>query len=212
MFKKFFIFIAILGAHLATHAAEIRYESITPLKGNYSSFRDAWDKTGQFCFEIGNGEERCFTISQMAEVKLRHQGEWSKAEHDQKYIEGLSPEARANAEGFYKLYVRYLSFGPHSEFIVHVFYLKEGTPGASERGSQTIFAYGKQNEIEAMSFSGTMEYIGAIIKAATSVPVADAGSVEKLHAQIAKMHTPMLKVAEETVKIFGGQIPLQNPR
>lgn len=121
-------------------AAELQHRPIEALKENFSSFREAWDRTGQFCFKEGVGKT-CLDLTRMGEVKVRDKGQT---------LLQLSPSAEAAAKNFDKLYIRYLSVGAGNQFAVHIFF-----------DSKTIFAFGRIDGtvavVDAFSYSSEVE-------------------------------------------------------
>lgn len=190
-------------------AEEVKYTPVQPLADQQLSLRQTWDKTGQFCYlEDGAKEKKCLTISQMGEIKIRDKGDWSQAAQDQSYIEQLSPEEKATAGGFYKLYVRYLAFGNSNQFAVHIFFLNRPGTNGKEDLSQTIFEFGSVNagndvQVDSMSFSNGLETVGAILGAGISLSASGVKPTDAtVYAEIVKANLPLLMVGAKMVKVF----------
>lgn len=216
MRSVFFLLLLTIFAGNAALAGEVTYSQIEATKGNFKSFRDAWDKTGQFCFKAETVAESCFNIDKMGEVKVRAQGKWSTDPKDLLYIEALSEDARRAAEEYETFYVRYLAIDSAQKFVVHAFY-------SGFIGTQTMFLMGRidrgQADVSSISFSSRSEYDGAIALsflalAAADKSVADDFSKIKsedeqraymhkmIEPQLPKLNAGLINISAEVVNQF----------
>ena len=145
---KLYILMSCLVFSVYAQADDIIYQPLELSLHKYDSdhLRDEWDETHNFCYRDARqpSGESCAQLTGMGEVKLREGGQWSNDAEAQYFIQNLSPLARAVAEGYGQIFVRYLGLSGEHDFVVHIFY--KGT-----FGSQTLFAFGERNVINGQT-------------------------------------------------------------
>lgn len=193
-----------------TSFAQVVYQQVEPFQGEYKSLRDAWDRTSEFCYTLEDKTKQCLPIQQRGEIKVREKGEWGSSLEDAAYVAELSEQAKAVAQNYFRIYIRYMAFG-QARFAAHVFFIQDASWGKNAR---TIFAFGELKngiaQISSMSFSSGLEYAGAWTAAKRHVAIEDFNNEKVLHPMIVKMNLPLLNVAQEIVNMHAQRSSLHH--
>ena len=113
------VFFSLLMTFSAQALALPAYVSVEPIKTR-EGWRDEWDQTGKFCYKK-DAKTNCAQIVQLGEVKIRDMGSWATNVESHPFINALSPQARKIAEGYSKLYIRYIGLENSNRFVAHMF-------------------------------------------------------------------------------------------
>lgn len=112
----------------------------------FDSYRQSWDRSGQFCF-VQNGKTYRYPITDLGEVKLREDGKTIA----NAFTAQLSQKSLAEISKYEKFFVRYLSIEDVSQgvrpFVVHVFF-KWGP------GTQTMYVLGEISQEGRVRLTG----------------------------------------------------------
>lgn len=137
-----FTFILFLSCYVQAQEAVYQPVELSLHKYDSRHLRDEWDETHNFCYRAAGqpSGEICAQLTGMGEVKLREAGAWSSDPKAQHFIQNLSPSARAGAEKYAQIFVRYLGLSGDTDFVVHIFY-------KGSYGSQTLFAFGERASV-----------------------------------------------------------------